>query len=62
MFNSETCACFQVSEYAFPFPHIASPSDFFAAEDGEVLYSQQIRPAADCGSDHQRLIKNSGLN
>ena len=30
---------------------------FFAAEDGEALYSQQKkRPGADCGSDHEVLI------
>ena len=30
---------------------------FFAAEDGEALYSQKkIRPGADCGSDHELLI------
>ena len=30
---------------------------FFAAEDGEALYSQQkIRPGADCGSNHELLI------
>ena len=30
---------------------------FFAAEDGEALYSQQkIRPGADYGSDHELLI------
>ena len=30
---------------------------FFAAEDGEALYSQQkTRPGADCGSDHKLLI------
>ena len=30
---------------------------FFAAKDGEALYSQQkIRPGADCGSDHELLI------
>ena len=29
---------------------------FFAAKDGEVLYSQKTRPRADCGSDHQLLI------
>ena len=30
---------------------------FFAAEDGEALYSQQkTRPGADCGSDHEFLI------
>ena len=30
---------------------------FFAAKDGEALYSQQKkRSEADCGSDHERLI------
>ena len=30
---------------------------FFAAKDGEVLYSQEKkRQAADCGSDHELLI------
>ena len=30
---------------------------FFAAKDGEDLYSQQKqRPGADCGSDHELLI------
>ena len=30
---------------------------FFAAEDGDALYSlQKIRPGADCGSDHELLI------
>ena len=30
---------------------------FFAAKDGEALYSQQkARPGADCGSDHEFLI------
>ena len=29
---------------------------FFAAKDGEVLYSQQKRLGADCGSDHKLLI------
>ena len=30
---------------------------FFAAKDGDVLYSQQkTRPGTDCGSDHQLLI------
>ena len=30
---------------------------FFAAKDGEALYSQQkTRPGADCGSDHEILI------
>ena len=30
---------------------------FFAAKDGEALYSQQkTPPGADCGSDHELLI------
>ena len=30
---------------------------FFAAEDGEVLYSQQkTRPGTDYGSDHQLIV------
>ena len=30
---------------------------FFAAEDGEALYSKaKTRPGADCGSDHELLI------
>ena len=30
---------------------------FFAAIDGEALYSQQkIRPGANCGSNHELLI------
>ena len=30
---------------------------FFAAKDGEAIYSQQkTRPGADCGSDHELLI------
>ena len=30
---------------------------FFAAKDGDALYSQQKnRPGADCGSDHELLI------
>ena len=30
---------------------------FFAAKDGEALYSQQnTRPGADCGPDHELLI------
>ena len=29
---------------------------FFAAKDGEALYSQQTRQGVDCGSDHQLLI------
>ena len=29
---------------------------FFAAKDGEALYSQQKRPRADCGSDRELLI------
>ena len=28
---------------------------FFAAENGEALYSQQTRPEADCGTDHEPL-------
>ena len=36
---------------------------FFAAKDGEALYSQQkTRPGADCGSDHEFLIAKSDLN
>ena len=33
----------------------------FVAEDGEALYSQQTRPGADCGSDHQLLIEKFRL-
>ena len=30
---------------------------FFAAKDGDALYSKQkTRPGADCGSDHELLI------
>jgi len=29
---------------------------FFAATDGEALYSHQKRPGADCGSDHELLM------
>ena len=30
---------------------------FFAAKDGEALYSQEkTRPGADCGSDHELLF------
>ena len=29
---------------------------FFAAKDGEALYSQQKQDQADCGSDHKFLI------
>ena len=29
---------------------------FFAAKDGEALYSQQKQNGADCGSDHELLI------
>ena len=29
---------------------------FFAARNGEAVYSQQTRPGADCGSDHELLI------
>ena len=31
-------------------------SILFAAKHGEALYSQQKRPGADCGSDHDLLI------
>ena len=35
---------------------------FFAAEDGEALYSQQkIRPGADYGSDHEFLTEKFRL-
>ena len=40
---------------------------FFAAKDGEALYSQQkkkkkkTRPEADCGSDHELLIAKCRL-
>ena len=35
---------------------------FFAAKDGEALYSQQkIRPRVDCGSDHELLIEKFRL-
>ena len=29
---------------------------FFAAKDGEALYSSKTKPGADCGSDHELLI------
>ena len=29
---------------------------FFAAKDGDALYSQQNKTGADCGSDHELLI------
>ena len=29
---------------------------FFAAKDGEALYSQQNKTGTDCGSDHELLI------
>ena len=29
---------------------------FFAAKDGEALYSQQKKKTRDCGSDHELLI------
>ena len=29
---------------------------FFAVKDREILYSQQTRPRADCGPDHELLI------
>ena len=31
-------------------------SIFFAAKDGEALYSQQKQLGADCGSDHELLL------
>ena len=35
---------------------------FFAAEDGEALYSQQkTKLGADCGSDHELLIEKFRL-
>ena len=35
---------------------------FFAAKDGEALYSQQkTRPGADCGSDYELLISKFRL-
>ena len=35
---------------------------FFAAKDGEALYSwPKTKPGADCGSDHQLLIAKSRL-
>ena len=34
---------------------------FFAAKDGEALYSQKTRPGAHCGSDHELLIAKFGL-
>ena len=34
---------------------------FFAAKDGEALYSQQKRLGADCGSDHELLIAKCRL-
>ena len=35
---------------------------FFAAKDGEALYSQQKQDwGADCGSDHELLIAKSRL-
>ena len=29
---------------------------FYTAKDGEALYSQEKKPGADCGSDHELLI------
>ena len=34
---------------------------FFAAKDGETIQSAKTRPGADCGSDHQLLIKKFRL-
>ena len=30
---------------------------FFAAKNGEALYSAKARTRADCGSDHELLVK-----
>ena len=35
---------------------------FFAAKDREALHSANIRPGADCGSDHELLIAKFRLN
>ena len=35
---------------------------FFAAKDGEVYTVSKTRPGADCGSDHELLMPNLGLN
>ena len=35
---------------------------FFAAKDGEALYSQQKQDQELTGSDHELLIGNSDLN
>ena len=34
---------------------------FFAAKDGEALYSQQKQSGTDCGSDHELLISKFRL-
>ena len=34
---------------------------FFAAKDGEALYTQQTRPGTDCGSDYELLINKFRL-
>ena len=34
---------------------------FFAAKDGEALYSQKTKRGAHCGSDHELLIAKFGL-
>ena len=34
---------------------------FFAAKDGEALYSQQKQDQADCGSNHELLIAKFSL-
>ena len=35
---------------------------FFAAKDGEALYTAKTRPEVDCGSDHELLIAKFRLN
>ena len=34
---------------------------FYAAKDGEALYTQQTRPGTDCGSDYELLINKFRL-
>ena len=34
---------------------------FFAVNNGEAVYSQQIQDGAHCGSDHELLIAKFGL-
>ena len=35
---------------------------FFASENRQSTESSKTRPGVDCGSDHERLLKNSDLN